>query len=141
MKTKISTYFYLLIISILLTIGSIFFIKGYYQSMVTGAAFGMGVPSLIKIIQYFYYSLPNKQEQLHQKIIRETIEQTDERLLMLRQKSASYTIQIMIAILLGCSFVTALLQFHYSYTLILFLSLIFLIIIWVISYKVLDKKY
>lgn len=60
---------------------------------------------------------------------------------MLKQKVASSTMQVMIVLLLVTSFVSALLQVHYAFTLVIFLLLILLVITWFVSYKVLDKKY
>lgn len=74
MSTKITTWIYLLITSIVLVFIGLFIVNGYYQPMVLGAAFGMGLPTIIRIVQHIYYHQPNKEKQLHQKIVAKTIE-------------------------------------------------------------------
>lgn len=142
MKSKeLIKYIFLLIVSILLLIIGLFIIKGYYQPMLIGGSLGMGIPTSIHLIQYLYLHQPSNKKALEKKLLEEKIEKTDERIIMLKYKASSYTVQFMAIILLMSSFLSALFHLHWTYTALLFLLLIIGSIIWFSSYKVVKSRY
>lgn len=142
MKNKeLIKYVFLLIVSIFLLIMGLFIVKGYYQPMIIGGSLGMGIPTSIHLIQYLYLHQPSNKQALEKKMLEEKIEKTDERIIMLKYKASSYTMQLMSVILLMSSFLSALFHAHWTYTAILFLLLIVAITIWFISYKVVKNRF
>lgn len=117
----------ILLVGVLCVIGSCFLKDDYYANMLRSAGIAWIVSGGLLLKKNIYYAKPEHQAEFEEKEKERRINLQDERKIMLRQKAAQTTYQIMFFLLLGLSLLLALLRVDWWMT-----GLIFLL--WVIQY-------
>ena len=126
-------------------VGAIFICLGmflkieYYSTMIFSMGFGIIMSGIVQMIRFLYRHSPNHIDEYQEKKRQMHIDMIDERKQFIRMKSAYVSYQIMCVVLIGLSFVFALLKMEPIVIAIPFLLLIFQYLLGVIMYKRLEK--
>lgn len=115
----------LLLVGLLCVIGAFFLKDDYYANMLRSAGIAWIVSGIIYLKRCLYYEKPEHQAEYEAREKEQRINLHDERKIMLRQKAAQTTYQIMFFLLLGLSLLLALLRVEWWMTAVIFLLFVF----------------
>ena len=106
---------------------SIFVKDSYYANILRSWGMAWVAIGLLRLREYFYYKKPEHQAEYEEKETAARIERTDERKVLLRQMAGHKAYQVMFFVLIGVSFLSALLRVEWRMTAVLCL-------LWVVQY-------
>lgn len=140
MKPNKNPNIIILIVGALCVIGACFLQDDYYANMLRSCGIAWIVSGIIYLKRCLYYEKPEHQAEYEARDKEQRINLHDERKIMLRQKAAQTTYQIMFFLLLGLSLLLALLRVEWWITAVIFLLFVFQWAVGVVAFRYYEKR-